>query len=364
MNQSSHILSLVVMALIFTTGCILQASAKPPIELGRVSWQRDLPSALNQSKESDKPVFLLFQEVPGCATCSVYGRQILSHPLIVEAIEDLFIPVLIYNNRPGTDSKILKTYNEPAWNNPVVRYLDADGRDIIPRRTGVWTVDGTVRQMVQALKAKGRNVPAYLKLLKYDNFEVKTEKATFGMYCFWTGEMRLGNLKGVLNTRAGWVGANEVVEVLYDPEIISFEKLTMEARATNCATTIYTHTNGQKKIVQQIEGQAMKALDSGARNARPSDQKYALKQTPYRYLPLTPYQLTKVNGAVGAGKFPRRWLSPRQKKLLSKIQAALSKAPNALKDLPSPEKTDDLAQYQDILKKRLRDLGFSKILNP
>lgn len=349
------------LVLLFVTGCILEASAKPPIELGRASWQRDLPSALNQSKESDKSVFLLFQEVPGCATCSVYGRQILSHPLIVEVIEDLFIPVLIYNNRPGIDSKILKTYNEPAWNNPVVRYLDADGMDIIPRRTSVWTVDGTVRQMAQALKVKGRNVPVYLERLKYDNSEVKTEKSTFGMHCFWTGEIRLGHLEGVLNTRAGWVGANEVVEVSYDPEVISFEMLAREARAMNCAITIYTHTNAQNKIVQEIAGQQSKVLDNLARNARPSDQKYALKQTLYRYLPLTPYQLTKVNGALGASKSPKRWLSPRQKKLLSTIQTALSRTPNALKDLPSPEKTDDLAQYQDMLKKRLRELGFSKL---
>ncbi len=38
---------------------------KNPIEVGIVSWKRDLDAALKESKETKKPVFLLFQEVPG-----------------------------------------------------------------------------------------------------------------------------------------------------------------------------------------------------------------------------------------------------------------------------------------------------------
>ena len=101
-------------------------------ELGRVAWQRNLDGGLEQARAADKPLFLLFQEVPGCHTCVSFGEQVLSHPLLVEAIESEFVPVAIYNNRGGHDREVLGRFDEPAWNNPVVRLLGPDGRDLVP----------------------------------------------------------------------------------------------------------------------------------------------------------------------------------------------------------------------------------------
>lgn len=36
-----------------------------PKEFGRVQWQRRLAPALEEASRADKPVLLLFQEVPG-----------------------------------------------------------------------------------------------------------------------------------------------------------------------------------------------------------------------------------------------------------------------------------------------------------
>lgn len=36
-----------------------------PVELGQVRWRRDFDAALAEAKQADKPVLLLFQEVPG-----------------------------------------------------------------------------------------------------------------------------------------------------------------------------------------------------------------------------------------------------------------------------------------------------------
>lgn len=44
-----------------------------------------------------------------------------------------------------------------------------------------------------------------------------TRTATFSMYCYWTGEATLGKAPGVVGTRIGEMGGNEVVEVTYDP---------------------------------------------------------------------------------------------------------------------------------------------------
>ena len=38
---------------------------KNPIELGEVHWLRGFDAALEKAKRSDKPVLVLFQEVPG-----------------------------------------------------------------------------------------------------------------------------------------------------------------------------------------------------------------------------------------------------------------------------------------------------------
>ena len=39
--------------------------AKQPVEIGTVQWLRDYDLAIAESKKSGKPVFALFQEVPG-----------------------------------------------------------------------------------------------------------------------------------------------------------------------------------------------------------------------------------------------------------------------------------------------------------
>ncbi|MEM8954960.1 MAG: thioredoxin family protein, partial [Verrucomicrobiota bacterium] len=129
------------------------AAEKNPIEAGTVTWSRDLDAAFAKSKETGKPVFLLFQEIPGCAGCRQFGKEVLSQPLLVEAIESEFIPVLVYNNRnTGPDPEILRRFNEPAWNYQVVRFLDHDANDIIPRKDRIWTTPALAARMIETLQ--------------------------------------------------------------------------------------------------------------------------------------------------------------------------------------------------------------------
>ncbi len=117
------------------------------------------------SGATGRPVFLLFQEVPGCRGCQDFGRTVLSNPRMVAAIETEFIPVLVYNNRGGKDRQLLERFNEPAWNFQVVRFLDAEGRDIIPRKDRVWTVRHLASRMIETLQAADRPVPDVLRTL-------------------------------------------------------------------------------------------------------------------------------------------------------------------------------------------------------
>ena len=51
---------------------------------------------------------------------------------------------------------------EPSWNYQVVRFLDANGKDLIPRKDKVRDVMGLATRMQKALEAAGREVPADL----------------------------------------------------------------------------------------------------------------------------------------------------------------------------------------------------------
>jgi len=55
-------LLLLILIAVFSSSC---SSAKNPVEVGNVDWLRSYPTALVDAKKLDKPIFALFQEVPG-----------------------------------------------------------------------------------------------------------------------------------------------------------------------------------------------------------------------------------------------------------------------------------------------------------
>jgi hypothetical protein len=138
------------------------AAPNQPVEAGKVAWGRDLDAALAASKATGRPVFALFQEIPGCAGCQQFGRDVLSNAQLVEAIETEFTPLLIHNNKPGKDAEVLRRFGEPAWNYQVVRFLDAEAKDIIPRRDQVWDTAGIAERMMS--RSRRRNGPCQLIL--------------------------------------------------------------------------------------------------------------------------------------------------------------------------------------------------------
>lgn len=294
-------LMLCIFSLLLTTSYAQERTSpkKQYEELGLVSWYRNYDEAVTASKKMDKPILLLFQEVPGCSTCKNYGNDVLSHPLMVESIEDLFIPLVIYNNKGGEDERILKKFNEPSWNNPVVRIIDADGKNLISRVSGNYTVKGLHIAMQTVLIKKSIEIPAYFELLgneinSLNNIAIKTKY--FKMFCFWSGEGHLGNKDGVLTTEAGFMGGHEVVKVTYDVNTISETELVKYAKEANCEPV---------------------AKSKGYRLDK--DQQYYLKQTNYKYIPLTKMQRTKINSALAHRTLPLIYLSPLQKEWLSKL---------------------------------------------
>lgn len=284
-----------------------------PIEAGTVNWSRDFDGALQTSGETGKPVFVLFQEIPGCIGCRTFGSEVLSEPLLVEAIESEFIPVLVYNNRPGTnDAEILQRYREPAWNYQVIRFLTSDGKDIIPRKDRIWTISGVITRMIKTLETLHRPVPLYLHSIMLEHDRKNHKTAGFAMACFWTGEYTLGKIEGVIATEAGWYDNREVTLVTYHSEILSLQQLVERAAQKKCADRVYIpageHLDNTRLPVQTLR------MDS-YRRASSSDQKKQLESWPAikSIETLSPMQATKINSLAPVDPaLARMWLSPRQ----------------------------------------------------
>ncbi|RYD35411.1 MAG: hypothetical protein EOP86_08565 [Verrucomicrobiaceae bacterium] len=284
-----------------------------PEAVGTVAWGRDPDAALTSSGDTGKPVFALFQEVPGCAGCRQFGREVLSDPLVVEAIQSEFIPLLIHNNSSGGDSGVLKRFGEPAWNYQVVRFLDTRGKDVIPRRERVWETGPLTERMIDALARAGRPAPLYLKLIAAEH-SPSLKKAAFAMDCFWTGEMKLGRIDGVVTTEAGFINGQEVTLAGYDPVLIPLPRLIAAAEKVECARAVYVP--GPELPDFQTTRLLVGSL-SGYRKAPANDQKKQLSNFGSTKPGLTPAQAAKVNSWIGQDRAKAlAHLSPRQRAAL------------------------------------------------
>jgi hypothetical protein len=259
-------------------------------ELGEVAWLRDHDQGLALANKQGKPVLLLFQEVPGCSTCVRFGQDVLTHPLMVELIADRFVPVAIFNNRPGTDVEILRRYGEPSWNNPVVRFLGPDGAESVPRLADRYDALGLHERITAVLETLGDDVPSYFRLLGRDLLVAHglSKCVTYATPCFWSGETSLAQHPAVITTDAGWSDGEEVVQVHYDPREVSRSDLDAYA-----------------------EAEEFSPIESG-RFELDREPQFYLRKSLARYLPSTPAQRTQINLAVPYRASFEDLLSPQQ----------------------------------------------------
>ena len=305
--KPTHLLTSLLLPLLAIGGGTLAstASAQQPVAVGKVQWGRELDAALATSRTSGKPVFLLFQEVPGCAGCQAFGRDVLSDEKVVHAIQANFVPLLIPNNQGGKDAEVLHRFREPAQNYQVVRFLDADAKDLIPRKEGVWTTRALGTRMVEALSAANRPVPGELKTFvaaingpASPHPAAPTERVAFTQYCFWSGEMRLGQIPGVVRTEAGFVAGHEATLVDYDPAQVSLGSLVQQAERARCADAVYVTSPEQARLAAQAHVSRVLDLGNHYRRAPASDQKKQIQGTAAEGWNLTPEQATKVNAWI------------------------------------------------------------------
>lgn len=292
------------------------------IELGKVAWIRNYEAAIQLAKKQGKPIFILFQEVPGCLNCKHFGREVMSNPLVVDVIENEFVPLCIFNNKGGEDAQILKKFREASWNNPVVRIINPEGKDIT-QRMGSFHPKQVINGIADALKKTHHQIPTYFKLLqKQVNAQYgTTEKAVFPMYCFWSGELKLGQIKGVINTKPGFMNGREVVEVQFDKEQTSFRNLLRTAKKYQAIEGAFVKGEQQKKVATSEFGKVQRT----GRFRLDKEPKYYMSKTRYKHLPMLPLQRIKVNLALYTQQNPQQFLSPSQIQLFKQIKVSKAK---------------------------------------
>ena len=327
--RKSIILLTICILILGTELSIGQYSSFPagnPVELGKVHWFRNYDEAVALSRKEQKSILILFQEVPGCSNCTRYGNEVLSHPLIAEAIESFFIPLCIYNNKAGHDKKILQQFNEPSWNNPVLRIINQDGKDIIPRQADFRSKSKALESITQGLLLSGKEIPGYLRLLTEEftaEDNSRTDEIYLSMYCFWSGEKNIGTIDGVISTEAGYMHGKEVVKVRFDKSKTSIDKIATNASKSSNADAVFGGVHHQTRVPVKPVGPYRKD----------KEDKYYLRSSPYAVIPMTAMQKTKVNAAIAKSDNPEIFLSPAQLQILKNKKTLINTTDMEITDI-------------------------------
>lgn len=146
------------------------------------------------------------------------------------------------------------------------------------------------------------------------------ETATFGLGCFWGPAAEFAVIDGVLRTRVGYTGGDsltpsyenlgnhiEVIEVDYDPAVISYRQLieayfslydaTVRPYSQRVKSMIYYRTEDEKQIANTVKEEVFKRVGSPLYTeidplgvfylAEDRHQLYYLKQEPSLYREIT-----------------------------------------------------------------------------
>ncbi|MEL6184017.1 MAG: hypothetical protein AAFU79_05270, partial [Myxococcota bacterium] len=159
------------------------------------------------------------------------------------------------------------------------------------------------------------------------------ERLHVGMHCFWTGEACLGDLEDVVATRTGWMSGTEVVEL--DVRAGRAAAVVDAVNSRGCGTIVFS---SDAKVLTAARRAGLRTASPGRFRATPKDDLHALGSTPWRALPLTALQGTRVNAFVSRRQDPAPWLSPRQRRFAARL------VQGAERTLPDARSTPDLAE--------------------
>ena len=135
-------------------------------------------------------------------------------------------------------------------------------------------------------------------------------------------------MDGVIETRSGFLGGGEIVEVSFDPQRLSYAELLQHAADNDCASKVFTRSDEHQKVAGAAIGKRSQRSDEAIRPDK--DPKFYLGKTALAYLPMSELQANRVNATINGGDWSQ-WLSPRQIERVAAIEKRLKK-----KQLPQP----------------------------
>lgn len=247
-----------------------------------VRWQ-----TLRRAKQSHRPILL--------TNCPAD----FSGPLLAEIVARDFAPAVVMDGRPQHVSII----NEAGATVYQVQLRD-DSR-------------GTVATVLATALVKTRqSVDKPLKLMIEQYTGPPSQQATFSTPCFWHGEGGLGAIDGVIATLPGRMGMHEVVKVTFNPAVVSYQSLAVQAHAMGFEDALAAKVAGVFEVgfvCRTGEAAAVAQADLGP--------KFYLQQSPLRAVPMISAQQCRVNAALYHGQSPLPFLSPNQRELAAMVMA-------------------------------------------
>ena len=149
-----------------------------------------------------------------------------------------------------------------------------------------------------------------------------SETAVFSMYCYWTGEATVGKVPGVVRTRIGDFGGNEVVEVTYDPARTDVGRLT---EALKRQGSFYALIAPDRDAAARA---GLPSSDVKVRSGQPDfiAPKHSLRvvHPELYYLDLTEAQAIALNAWSHFGGPRPAVLTPEQERTAAKLKARLA----------------------------------------
>ena len=196
--------------------CVPQEQRGGQPEAGAVHWTTSFAQAEVEARASGKLIFVQFTEIPGSQTCQDYGRDVLSHPIIADLLEEAFVPCLVNTHGGGEAAEILGIFGIAELSGgPAVHFVDADRREVAPRyqckaahgNSNLRAEAAAVfHAAADALAAVQQPLPPYARLMgpvgaaAVVGLGMESEWLVFTVDSFWSAEALLGALPAALST--------------------------------------------------------------------------------------------------------------------------------------------------------------------
>eukprot|EP00980_Cylindrotheca_fusiformis_P005595 scaffold1184_cov132-Cylindrotheca_fusiformis.AAC.16 len=303
-------------------------SLAPPLqcENGIKYMYSDLSSAKREAKKQRKPIFCT--RTRGDVE-EMFLLSALTHPLIVEAVETLFVTVNteVHLEVPGSPDCI------------TLEILNHRGKALLPCFGGNLLLKGNdvliLEAMVKSLEKCSIPVPKYLQLLLQEEAgrtEVLTSGkrrkldrvAIFGVSNLHVVEAEFAEVGGVLDIQAGLYKGRQILQVTYASKVTSLDSLLRYALLKSYATSIYYQSQEEFVVVRSICEQLRRSfhivekMEDSSLIKNIVDGKSGLRKTPLRYVPMTGLQKIHANRLVLEGMFNKatHLLSPKQSEIM------------------------------------------------